>query len=78
MASVNEAYKVLTDPELRARFDAGDDPNDPTGGNPFAQGAGGHPFGQFFNGGGGGFGGFHGGGSGFQFHFNGHSGGRKH
>jgi hypothetical protein len=60
---------VLTDPELRARFDAGDDPNDPTGGNPFAQGAGGHPFGQFFSGGGfggGGFGGFHDGGSGFQ------------
>jgi DnaJ family protein C protein 3 len=80
MATVNEAYEVLSDPELRARFDAGDDPNDPSGGNPFAQGT--HPFGQFFSGGGfpggGGFGGFPGGGSGgFQFHFNGHPGGRK-
>ncbi|KXN88325.1 hypothetical protein AN958_07470 [Leucoagaricus sp. SymC.cos] len=81
MATVNEAYEVLSDPELRARFDAGDDPNDPSGGaggNPFAQG--GHPFAQFFSGGfpgGGGFAqGFPGGGSGgFQFHFNSHGGG---
>lgn len=73
MSTINEAYEVLTDPELRARFDAGDDPNDPSGGmggNPFAQG--GHPFGQFFN-----SGGFPGGSGGFQFHFNGHAGGRK-
>ncbi|THU93664.1 hypothetical protein K435DRAFT_829423 [Dendrothele bispora CBS 962.96] len=44
MAAVNEAYEVLTDPELRARFDAGDDPNDPTSGGaqPFP---GGFPFG---------------------------------
>ncbi|KAF8998041.1 hypothetical protein BDQ17DRAFT_1428720 [Cyathus striatus] len=28
MAAVNEAYEVLTNPELRARFDAGDDPMD--------------------------------------------------
>jgi DnaJ family protein C protein 3 len=54
MASVNEAYEVLSDPELRTRFDNGDDPNDPESqqrGNPF-QGQG-NPFGhgggqQFF------------------------------
>ncbi|KAJ7733337.1 hypothetical protein B0H16DRAFT_1732381 [Mycena metata] len=54
--------------ELRARFDNGEDPNDPmsqSGGHPFQQG--GHPFAQFFQGGG-----FPGGGregGGFQFHF---------
>lgn len=69
MASVNEAYEVLSNPELRARFDRGDDPNDPNGqsnpfqGSPF--GGGGQPF--FFQ---------HGAGGGrgsqkFQFHFNG-------
>ncbi|KAH8819606.1 hypothetical protein F5884DRAFT_690306 [Xylogone sp. PMI_703] len=67
MAAVNEAYEVLSDPELKARYDRGDDPNDhqqqqhPFQGNPFG---GGHPFqhagfgGQQFNfkfGGGGGF-----------------------
>lgn len=44
MAAINEAYEVLSDPELKARFDRGDDPNDPTsqhGGNPFH----GSPFG---------------------------------
>ncbi|KAH8827032.1 hypothetical protein DL96DRAFT_1228128 [Flagelloscypha sp. PMI_526] len=72
MASVNEAYEVLSNPELRARFDAGDDPNDPQsgGGHPFPGGpfgGGGNPFGhQFFQQ----QGGFPGGGS-FQFHFNG-------
>ncbi|GAA5821864.1 hypothetical protein JCM11251_004752 [Rhodosporidiobolus azoricus] len=48
MAELNQAYEVLSNPELRARFDAGDDPNDPTsgqgGGNPFG-GGGGFPFG---------------------------------
>ncbi|KAH8105446.1 hypothetical protein BXZ70DRAFT_1070055 [Cristinia sonorae] len=75
MAAVNEAYEVLNNPELRARFDNGDDPNDPMaqqGGFPFPGGAGGHPFAQFFQqGGGGNFfqgGGFPGGGS-YQFHF---------
>jgi len=67
MASVNEAYEVLSDPELKARFDQGDDPNDheqqrhnPFQGSPF--GGGGHPFGHssgqqfsFKFGGGGGF-----------------------
>jgi DnaJ homolog subfamily C member 3 len=27
MASINEAYEVLSNPELRERFDRGDDPN---------------------------------------------------
>ena len=62
--------------ELRARFDNGDDPNDPSaqGGHPFQQG--GHPFAQFFQSGGGGFQ-FQqqaGGGMPFNFHFS--SGGR--
>jgi DnaJ homolog subfamily C member 3 len=67
MAQINEAYEVLSDPELKARFDRGEDPNDPTtnqGGNPF-QGSpfggqqfvfqqGGGPQFQFRSGGGGG------------------------
>ena len=67
MASINEAYEVLGDPELRARFDRGDDPNNPEQqgqpfhGSPFGQGAGGQQF--FFRQGGGG------GGSGSQFKF---------
>jgi DnaJ family protein C protein 3 len=79
MAAVNEAYEVLSNSELRARFDNGDDPNDPTsgqqggpgGGYGFQQGFGGHGFPS-----GGGFGGGHpfqdffsGGGGGGQFHF---------
>lgn len=72
MASINEAYEVLSDPELKARFDNGDDPNDQSqGGHPFQQGS---PFGHgpggqpvFFQqrGGGGG-----GGGGGFKFQHN--------
>jgi DnaJ-class molecular chaperone len=65
MATLNEAYEVLSSPELRARFDAGDDPNDPMsqqGGHPFASGfGGGHPFASFFQQTGGGQGGFPGG-----------------
>lgn len=46
MASINEAYEVLSNPELKARYDNGDDPNDPESqrqnpfqnGNPFAGG----------------------------------------
>ncbi|KAF9461455.1 co-chaperone [Collybia nuda] len=80
MAAVNEAYEVLSKPELRQRFDNGDDPNDPMaqqGGHPFH---GQHPFAQFFQGGGsgfpgggggGGFGGGFPGGGGFQFHYGG-------
>ncbi|TFK66588.1 hypothetical protein BDN72DRAFT_141582 [Pluteus cervinus] len=70
MAAVNEAYEVLNNPELRERFDNGEDPNDPMsnqGGNPF--GGSGHPFAQFFQQSPPGHhGGFHQSG-GFQFHF---------
>lgn len=75
MAGINEAYEVLSDPELRARFDRGDDPNsqehqgNPFHGSPFGQGPGGEHF-FFQQGGGGGGGGFKfqaGGGGGFQF-----------
>ena len=46
MASINEAHEVLSDPELKQRYDSGEDPNDPMarqGGSPFE---GGMPFGQ--------------------------------
>ncbi|KIK05368.1 hypothetical protein K443DRAFT_91478 [Laccaria amethystina LaAM-08-1] len=69
MAALNEAYEVLSNPELRERFDRGEDPMDPMagqGGHPFAQGQ--HPFAQFFQQQGGGFGQGNGG-RGFQFHF---------
>jgi DnaJ family protein C protein 3 len=67
MASINEAYEILSNPELRARFDQGDDPNSQEGGNPF-QGSpfgGGHPF-MFQQGAGG---------ANFKFHFPGGGGG---
>lgn len=77
MSEINEAYEVLRDPELRARFDRGDDPNNPEHqqggpfhGSPFGQGGGGQQF-FFHQQGGGGGGGFKfqqgGGGGGFQF-----------
>lgn len=71
MAAINEAYEVLSDPELRARFDRGDDPNshehqqNPFHGSPFGQGAGGQQF--FFHQGGGGGAQFKFQGGGFQF-----------
>ncbi len=58
MALVNEAYEVLSDPELKERFDRGEDPNDHEqqrqhpfqGQNPFAGGQFGHHHGgQQFN-----------------------------
>ncbi|KAI9845436.1 MAG: hypothetical protein M1837_004914 [Sclerophora amabilis] len=76
MASINEAYEVLSDPELRARFDNGDDPNSHAGqqqgsggnpfhGSPFGHGHGGQQY--FFRGGPPGGGG--GGGGQFKFNF---------
>lgn len=75
MAAINEAYEVLSDPELKARFDRGDDPNDPHQGggqpfqgSPFGFGPGGQPvfFQQQQRGGGHGFqGGFKFSGGGF-------------
>jgi DnaJ homolog subfamily C member 3 len=73
MALLNEAYEVLSNPELRSRFDNGEDPMDPMaqqGGNPFSGfqgGGGGHPFAQFFQQQQGGM--PKGGQGGFQFHF---------
>lgn len=71
MAEINEAYEVLSDPELRARFDRGDDPNSqeqqgqPFHGTPFGPGGPGQQF--FFQQGGGGGGGGGRGGGGFKF-----------
>ncbi len=75
MASINEAYEVLGDPELKARFDRGDDPNSheqqgqPFQGSPFGQGPGGQQY--FFRSGPGSGGGgqfkFQQGPGGFQF-----------
>jgi len=52
MAAVNEAYEILSNPELRARYDRGDDPNDSSGQQAWAQ-QGFNPFGgqgeQFFH-----------------------------
>jgi DnaJ family protein C protein 3 len=64
MAAVNEAYEVLSDPELKERFDHGDDPNDheQQRQHPFQQGG---PFG----GGGNPFTGHSHGGSQFKFQF---------
>lgn len=75
MAAINEAYEVLSDPELKARFDRGEDPNDPMQqgqqpfqGSPFGFGAGGQPiFFQQRGGGGGSFKFQGGGGGGFPF-----------
>lgn len=76
MASINEAHEVLSNPELKARFDRGDDPNSqeqqqhPFQGSPFGGGnpfGGGHPFQQFYQGGPGGQ--RKGGGHSFQFGF---------
>ena len=85
MAAVNEAWEVLGNPELRARFDNGDDPNDPSSaargaaqgghGNPFYGSSGGGGggqqfFQQFFQQGHSGGGGAGSGGQAFKFSFN--------
>jgi DnaJ family protein C protein 3 len=71
MSAINEAYETLSDPELRARVDRGDDPNDPTAqqrGGPFHGSPFGHGGQQFmFKQGGGGFSGE----MPFQFNFGG-------
>ncbi|KAK4124207.1 TPR-like protein [Parathielavia appendiculata] len=60
MAAINEAYEVLSNSELRARFDRGDDPNsheqqgfqgNPFGGQPFMFQQGGGPMHFKFSGG---------------------------
>jgi len=53
MASVNEAYEILSDPELKERFDRGEDPNDheQQRQHPFGGGGGGFPFQQHSGGG---------------------------
>lgn len=70
MQEINQAYEVLLNPELRERFDRGDDPNDPLGGQRRQQGGGHSGFDnsfmrQFM----GGQGGFQFGSSGSSFHF---------
>ncbi|QDS71374.1 hypothetical protein FKW77_002647 [Venturia effusa] len=64
MAAINEAYEILGDPELKARYDRGDDPNDqsqqghPFHGSPFGSHGGAFHFqqgGQSFHFQGGGF-----------------------
>jgi DnaJ family protein C protein 3 len=73
MSQINEAYEVLSDPELKARFDQGEDPNDHEQqsnhyqGSPF-QGRPDNPFGQHF-------GHSQGGGQNFKFQFGGGQGG---
>lgn len=68
MQAINEAYEVLSTPELKERFDRGDDPNSHEQQNPFQQGGpfggGGRPF--MFQQGGPGGGSQH-----FQFQFGG-------
>ncbi|KAF9966636.1 hypothetical protein BGZ70_001745 [Mortierella alpina] len=69
MAAVNEAYEVLSDPELKARYDNGEDPNSPQGQQaPFTQGSNGQPF--FFQQGGAPFGQAGGGSGAYSFKFN--------
>eukprot|EP01006_Ploeotia_vitrea_P041540 TRINITY_DN66546_c11_g5_i1.p2 TRINITY_DN66546_c11_g5~~TRINITY_DN66546_c11_g5_i1.p2 ORF type:complete len:284 (+),score=177.61 TRINITY_DN66546_c11_g5_i1:619-1470(+) len=60
---IGRAYEVLSDDELRARFDSGEDLEDQNGGGGGGGGPRGHPF-QFFQ-----QGGRRGGGGGFSFHF---------
>ncbi|KAI5965174.1 uncharacterized protein KGF55_001394 [Candida pseudojiufengensis] len=68
MQDINKAYEILSNKELRERFDRGDDPNDPlTNGQSQPQWA------SHQQPGGGGFGGF--GGQKFQFNFGGSGGG---
>ncbi|CAG8435095.1 2936_t:CDS:2, partial [Ambispora gerdemannii] len=52
MSAINEAYEVLSDEELRERFDNGEDPNDISGGSQQFHG---NPFAHFVKTGGGSF-----------------------
>lgn len=85
MQAINQAYEVLSDPELRERYDRGDDPNDPMGqSHPQwqPQGGGGQPNFNFnFGGGGGGGNQFFQqffGGQGFKFNGQGNPFGNSH
>ncbi|KAK9451168.1 uncharacterized protein V1518DRAFT_412712 [Limtongia smithiae] len=64
MQEINEAYEVLSNPELRQRFDNGDDPNDHASQTQQHQQHRSGGFNPFFQQGSGGFGGFPGGGGG--------------
>ena len=69
LVTAARSHRMHPFPDLKRRFDAGEDPNDPQAGqNPFSGHGGGgfpggHPFAQFFQGGGQG--------GGFKFHYSG-------
>jgi len=74
MTQINHAYEVLSDPDLRAKYDQGEDPNDPESMHGGGSGGNGHPGGaprgNPFGGAGNPFGN-----GGFNFNFGGNRGG---